>query len=63
MLRTKYNIAPDETLKTFVIKTKTESGKPFTKKYTQSISLPSLSNQQISEREGALLRNRYRRQI
>ena len=63
MLRTKYNIAPDETLKTFVIETKTESGKPFTKKYTQSIGSPPLSNQQISEREGALLKNRYRRQI
>ena len=61
MLRTKYNIAPDKTLKVFLIDTKTASGKPFTKKYTQSIGLPPLSKNQVSEREGALLRNSHRR--
>ena len=61
MLRTKYNIAPDKTLKDFLIDTKTESGNPFTKKYTQSIGLPPLNKKQVAEREDALLRNSYRR--
>jgi hypothetical protein len=54
MLRTQYSITPDETLEAFVIEANAHTGKPWTKPYSQSNGLPSLSYDQVSTRDEQL---------